>query len=108
CQRFRKFNVIHSTKTTTMSYWLIFPGNAKQVEGMQIPKTDILQSVLDVHWNQGGIHLLSQRRDDDFLLPNSLECSIKAVLHDSEINFRHFLFLQGLFYYPTGWDQKVL
>ncbi len=71
-QRFRKLHVIETPKQAALGDGFIAPGDAKQIEGVQVPKSDFFQTLLDVVRDQSGVFLLSQGGDDDFFLANSL------------------------------------
>ena len=46
-QRPRKFNKINTAKTAAVDNGLIVPGDAKQVQGVDVPQTDVLQPGYD-------------------------------------------------------------
>jgi hypothetical protein len=57
-QRPRKFDKINAAKTAAVDNGLVVPGDAKQVQGVDIPQTDVFQPGYHGLWNQTGVTLL--------------------------------------------------
>ena len=65
---------------------LVAPGDAEQVEGVEVPKPHIAEPGLDLIRDQVGIAHLRERRDDDALCTRALHAALQAVTVDGQID----------------------
>ena len=58
CERGREFDPVAAAETAAVFDSLVFPRDSKQVDGIEVPKSDITEPCLDRVGDQGGILLL--------------------------------------------------
>ncbi len=82
----RELQVVDATILATAGRWLIVPGNAKQIQRVQIPQTDIIQLVGDALRHQFRLALLLKRRDDDVTFAGALDSMFQGCFIEGQIN----------------------
>ena len=82
----REFDVIHVAVATAKRHRLVAPGDAKQVERVQIPQANIAQLRLDAVRNQIRVAHLLECRNDDMALTRAPHGSLQPVFVDSQVD----------------------
>ena len=69
---------------------LVLPGDAEEVEGVDVPQTHVLQLGLDLLGNGLGMLHLRDGGDDDVVFLGLLDVMLQSDLVDAQIDFTHF------------------
>ena len=76
----------HGLIETAELLGLILPGDAEEVQGVDVPEADVFQLVLDLAGDGLGVLHLGDGGDDDVVLPGLLDVVLQAGLLDREID----------------------
>ena len=87
-ERLRNLDEVDIAERAALLLGLVAPGDAEQVERIEVPKTDALQAFLDLIGDQGRVAHLRKRRDDDAFFARSVDAALQIVAVDGQID--HF------------------